>query len=326
MSANYHIIENKSMLTRRCFVLGCAGTLGAEEKLTPRERVDRALAGKPLDRPPFSLWHHFGLEKAGPEKHAEATIAFHRNNGTDLVKVMSDFPFPKPAGNWYEVRELKNPFEPQLRALELIAAAVTPRAHFVETIFNPWNVAEKLSSKAAVQQLMREHPQRLLDALEAIAKSEANHARLALNKGASGIFLAIANADAGVLSREEYKKFSEPFDRIVLDAARSAPLNILHIHGSKVYLDEFLGGWGPVTVHYSTVSTSIAIRETRKKFSGVLMGGIDEVSYPRLSVDELRRQARAARAEAGARFILAPGCSVPDDTPPVALKRLAAAA
>ena len=37
---------------------------------------------------------------------------------------------------------------------------------FVETVFNPWNQAEKISSKQEVQRLKREEPQKLLDALE----------------------------------------------------------------------------------------------------------------------------------------------------------------
>ncbi len=45
--------------------------------------------------------------------------------------------------------------------------------------------------------MMREQPQALLDALGVIAKSEANHAARALATGASGIFLAIANAQKG---------------------------------------------------------------------------------------------------------------------------------
>jgi uroporphyrinogen decarboxylase len=191
-------------LTRRRFLATSAAALAAEAVLTPatlrgaalsaRARVDRALSGQDVDRPPISLWHHFGLEKEGPVRHAQATLAFHRDYRTDLVKVMSDFPFPKPAGSWHEVRVLDDPFPEQIRALTAIRDGLQRSAHFVETIFNPWNVAEKLSSPAAVKELAAEQPQRLLDVLEAIATSEATHARRAMNAGASGIFLAIANA------------------------------------------------------------------------------------------------------------------------------------
>ena len=141
--------------------------------------VYRALAGKAVDRSPFSLWHHFGLEKQGPRAHAEATLKFHRDYGTDLIKVMSDFPYPKPSKPW-DLKEEKSPFAPQLEALRIINQGLGNKAHFVETIFNPWNVAEKLSSKEEVQRLKRDQPQKLLDALNVIARSEANHAGLAV--------------------------------------------------------------------------------------------------------------------------------------------------
>ena len=49
-------------------------------------------------------------------------------------------------------------------------------AYFVETIFNPWNVAEKLSSPKEVMELKESNPKALHGALHAIAESEANHA------------------------------------------------------------------------------------------------------------------------------------------------------
>lgn len=310
--------------TRRQFLLSSslAIAVGARENLTPKQHVDRALAGKDVDRPPLSLWHHFGLEKDGPKRHAEQTLVFHRDYGTDLIKVMSDFPFPKSSGEWWNVKVESNPFAPQIEALRLVRDGLRGQAHFVETIFNPWNVAEKLSSKADVQRLKQEQPQRLLEALEAIAKSEANHAKRAIEAGASGIFLAIANAEAPPLSREDYLKFSAPFDRIVLDAVKDAPANVLHIHGAKVYLDIFETGWPAAVVNYSVRTTGTPLAQVRKTYRGVLAGGIDEVAYRNLTVQQLRQQADTARNEAGPKFILTPGCSVPNDATPEELKRL----
>lgn len=309
------------MLTRRSFVLSLPA-LACRKALTPRERVDRALAGRDVDRTPFTFWYHFGLEKEPGERHAEATLDFHRKFSTDLVKVMSDYPYPKPAGAWYELAEERNPFPEQIRALERIRDGLGGRAHFIETIFNPWNVAEKLSSREAVQQLKQERPQALLDALEVIARSEANHARRALEAGASGIFLAIANADAAVLSREDYRKFSEPFDKMVLEAARQAPLNTLHLHGTQVYLDLFYTGWPAAVFHYDAHGTGVPIGEVRKRFAGTIMGGLDHNRIRSLSEPEIREQWQSAAAQAGKKFILAPGCSAPNESTDEELMRV----
>ena len=309
-------------MKRREFLTFLAAAANAAPNLTYKQRVDRALAGRGVDRPPFTFWYHFLLEKLPPERHAEATLSFHRRLRTDLVKVMSDFPYPKPAGNWYELKIDANPFPNQIRALELIRDGLQGGAYFVETIFNPWNVAEKLSSAEEVQRLKAEKPQALLDALEVIAKSEASHARKAIQTGASGIFLAIANAQHGILSPAEYARFSEPFDKIVLDAVRSAPLNTLHLHGDKVYLEPFFKGWAAAAINYSSQGTGVPLEAVRKNFSGVLMGGLEHANFRSLSEAQLKQQWQAAQSAAGKRFLLAPGCSVPNDTTDAELLRL----
>jgi uroporphyrinogen decarboxylase len=311
-----------STLSRRGFLLLTAAVCASGAKLSSKERVDRAVKGASADRPPFTLWHHFGLESQGPERHAEATIRFHRQYRTDLVKVMSDFPYPKPQGDWTALKVLDNPFPAQIRALELIRDGVGKDAYFLETIFNPWNVAEKLSSKEKILELKQQKPQMLLDALDVIARSEANHAKRAIAAGASGIFLAIANAQPEFLTPPEYAKFSEPFDRIVLDGVRTAPLNTLHLHGEHVYLDHFTKPWPAVAVNYSAQGTGVPVEQFRKKYSGVIMSGLDERNYRTLTPVQMKSQWQAAQAGAGNRFILAPGCSVPNDSTEAELNRL----
>lgn len=303
------------MWSRRQFLASAAAVarMTAAGKMKSRERIDRVLRGEEVDRSPFTYWYHFGLEKERPERHAAATLDFHRRLRTDLVKVMSDFPYPKPPGAWFQLKQQENPFPAEIRALELIRDGLAGEAYFVETVFNPWNVATKLSSKDEVLKLKSEKPQVLLDAIEVIAKSEANHAKRAIAAGASGVFLAIDNAQDGYLTPQEYAKFSEPFDRMVLDAVKSAPLNVLHLHGDKVYVDRFLHGW-PAAINYSTHGTGVAIADVRKKYSGVLMAGFDERHFRTLQTADLKRQWAESSRAAGKKFILAPGCSVPNDT------------
>ncbi len=311
------------MLSRRDFLAAAAAASAIPPaKMTSRERVDLALKGEDVDRTPFSFWYHFGLQDKPASYHARATLEFHRKFRTDLVKVMSDYPYPKPEGNWYELKAVKNPFPEQIRALQVIRDGLQGEAYFVETVFNPWNVAEKLSSPDQVKRLMTERPQTLLDALEAIANSEIDHAKRAVASGASGIFLAIANAESQFLSREEYARFSEPFDKMVLAAVPGVPLNTLHLHGDKVYLDRFYSGWPASVLNYSAHGTGVSIADVRSRFGGVIMGGLDEVNFRRLTPAELKGQWESARNAAGRPFILTPGCSVPNDTTDEELLRL----
>ena len=312
------------MLNRREFfsMSVTAAVAAAAPRLSGKQRVDRVLRGEEVDRVPFSFWHHFGLEKLLGEKQAEATLDFHRRFHTDLVKVMSDYPYPKPSGKWYEPTVQANPFPEQIRALESIRKGLQGQTYFVETIFNPWNVAEKLSSPGDVRALKTNDPKALKSALHAIAETEANHVRKAIAAGAAGVFLAIANAQDGIMTRADYREFSEPFDRMILQAARGAPLNVLHLHGDKVYLDLFTAGWPAQAINYSTHGTGVSVAEMRRKYSGVLLTGLDEVHYRTLSTADLRSQWQSAQRAASERLILTPGCSVPNDSTDAELSRL----
>jgi uroporphyrinogen-III decarboxylase len=308
-------------MRRRNFFLAPAILAAASNRarLTYKQRVDRALEGAEVDRPPFTFWHHFGLQTS--EAHAQATLEFQRTYHTDLVKVMSDFPYPKPAGKWFDLKPEPNPFPQQIRALELIRDGLQDQKYFIETIFNPWTVAQKLSSESELLKLKEEKPQVLLDALDVITQSEIMHAKLALAKGASGVLLAVANPNAQGLSPEDYTKFSAPFDKRILEAVTGAKLNFLHLHIEPAYLGLF-HGFPAAVFNYSQEVSGIALAEVRQHYAGVIAGGIDEVNYRKLSPAELKTQGEAASKAAGGKFILTPGCSVPDDSTNDELARL----
>jgi uroporphyrinogen decarboxylase len=306
-------------MKRRSFLALTAPALLGGAAMTHKERVDKALRGESLDRPPFTFWHHFGLKDA--EAHAAATLAFHRDYRTDIVKVMSDFPYPKPGGDWWQLKVNDNPFPQQIRALELIRDGLKGDAYFVETIFNSWTVAEKLSSPQEVLRLKAENPQALLDALEAITASQVKHVKKALAIGASGAFLAVANAQEGMLSSDDYRKFSAPFDRRILAAAGGAKLTTLHIHGATTRMELFRDLPAPV-INYPVQTTGVPVSDMRKLFSAVLATGIDDVKYRTLTSAQITQQWQTAQSQAGNKFILAPGCSVPNESTPEELRRL----
>jgi uroporphyrinogen-III decarboxylase len=158
-------------------------------------------------------------------------------------------------------------------------------------------------------------------ALDAIAQSEIAHARRAFRAGASGVLLAVANSNAAEMTPEDYRKFSLPFDRRILEALAGARLNFLHVHVEPPYLGFFEGLPAPV-FNYSLHVSGIPIADVRKRFPTVIAGGIDEVNYRKLTADEMRAQWKAAAQAAGPKYILTPGCSVPNDSAADELLRL----
>jgi uroporphyrinogen decarboxylase len=294
----------------------------AKSQLSKTERVKATLQAERIDRLPFTFWHHFGLEKLPAEKHAEATMAFYRKFDVDLLKVMSDFPYPSTEGvekietseEWQRLEPLKNPFPEQIKALRLINRDLKGQAPFVETIFQSWTVAEKLSSKKALAQLKNDDPKLLKKVLRVISESQANHARLALDAGAAGIFLAVAAADNFVMDSPEYLKLVRESDLVILDALKDRSyLNILHVHGKKPHL-ETLVTYPVQVLNYSVHETEMSLALARRKFTGTLMGGLNEAKIATQPGEALSEEIRqAALTMQRRRFILSPGCSVPND-------------
>lgn len=309
-------------MLRRSFLGGCAAAAVARgAALNHKERVDRALAGQEVDRPPFTHWHHFGLKTA--QEHAARTLDYHRKYRTDIVKVMSDFPYPAAqGGKWYELKVVDNPFPEQIRALEMIRNGLNGSAYFVETVFNPWNVAEKLSSKEEVRRLQRVNPNALMAALDAITESEIRHARRAIALGASGVLFSVANANRAEMTVDDYAKFSRPFDLRLMKAVSQAPLTMLHMHVEPAYLAQFREFPAPV-LNYSLHVSGVPIADVRRQWpSAAIAGGLDEVNYQTLTPEALRAQWQAASKAAGRKFILTPGCSVPNESSEAELEKL----
>jgi uroporphyrinogen decarboxylase len=290
--------------------------------MTKIERMRATLAGQPVDRPPFSVWYHFGNQHAAPEWTARAHLEFFEFYDLDLLKVMNDYDFPMPDGmdimaSPGDLQRLtrfdmaRTPMGKQLQAIELIAKTLKGKALFVDTVFNAWNTLRRNLVKEAMEPLMANHPKALEAALQVVNDSLIQYALATLERGAAGIFLSVP-ASAESVTPEQYARFMRPFDLQLLNAVRGkGECHILHAHGEKLYLDQVLDY--PVHVlSWADLNGGPSISEARRRTPLTLMAGLDHLKFPDLSAALVRTQVRSARSQAGnTKFILAPGCSVP---------------
>jgi uroporphyrinogen-III decarboxylase len=76
-------------------------------------------------------------------------------------------------------------------------------------------------------------------------------------------------------------------------------------------------------INYSAHGTGVGLTDARRKFTGTLMGGLNEEKIANQAAEELVSDLNAAvNSMQKRRFILSPGCSVPNDIAPEALLRL----
>ncbi|MCJ7494889.1 MAG: hypothetical protein MUP68_11740 [Deltaproteobacteria bacterium] len=290
--------------------------------MTKIERLRATLAGKPVDRPPFSIWYHFGTQHASPERTAQAHLEFFEAYDLDLLKAMNDYDYPMPAGMEVmatadDLKRLtpldvsRTPLGQQLKAIELIAQALRGKALFVDTVFNAWNTLKRNLVKEAMAGLMADHPEAVLTALGVINFTLIQYALASLERGSAGIFLSVP-ATAESLTLEQYEQFMRPFDLEFLKAIQGqGEFHILHAHGEKLYFERLLD-YPVQAISWADLNGGPTLTEARKKTSLTLMAGLDHVKFPYLSAKTIRDQVKSALSQAGnTKFILAPGCAVP---------------
>jgi len=319
-----------------------------------KERVDAALRGDAVDRVPASMWGHDFEREWSAQSLAEAMVENFTTYDWDFMKVnprasyhvegwkvkvhpsgekykapiFEDTPI-KTASDWKRIR----PLEPdsgalgeQLRALQLINHSVGFDAYFVQTIFCPLGVAKYLAGNKIepVQHTIREDRAAMHAALRVITETFTNYAIACLEQGASGIFYATNGwASEGMLTPDQYREFGEQYDLEFLDAIKSrSRFNILHNCGSRIYFD-LLETYPVQAISWAaTLEGNPDLREGKLRSGKAVMGGISEKTVLKDgSPEQVQEEVEKALELTGGRhFLLAPGCSIPPETPAANLR------
>lgn len=294
--------------------------------MNARDRVLAAIEGRPVDRPPFSVWYHFASLHLPPAALAEQELAFFRYYRPDLLKVMNDHRPPLPRGlqevtepeEWASLEPipLEAPcFRDQREALRILHDRVGGEAIIIDTVFSPYAQAGRMLGERGLQALRRE-PEALARGLAALAASLARYVAALLEDGIDGIFFATRGASTREMTDEEFEQLVRPYDLQVLEAAGTARVNVLHVHGTDLAMGRVLA-YPAAILNWSHHHTRPTLAEARALTDRCLMGGIDEQAIVGLTPPEVARQVRAALEEAGReRFVVGPGCAVPTETPP----------
>jgi uroporphyrinogen decarboxylase len=290
--------------------------------MTKIERVRAALSGAEVDRPPFSVWYHFGLQHAPAERTAQTHLEFFEAYDLDWLKVMNDYSYPMPRGieTVTDLRELKRviPFDvrqgslgEQLEAVRLIGQSLKGKALVVDTVFNAWNTLKRNVLKEAMGTFMQEQPAELEAVLAIVNDNLIRYAIASLHGGASGIFYSVP-ATPESLTAEQYERFMRPFDIAFLEAIRPfGEFHILHAHGRELFLDR-LQDYPVHAISWADRDSGPPLALMRKVTPRALMGGLDHVNFPYTSAAKIREQVRSAVDEAGTRkLFISPGCAIP---------------
>jgi len=304
-----------------------------------RERVERALACREVDRPPYSFWSHFPGIDLDPEALIRHTLGLVAALELDFVKAMSNglycvedwgvradygaisqggvaqvvgTPVREPA-DWQRIGRLPltaPALARELRHLAGLVAALGRPMPLLATVFSPLTVAHKIAG-AALARHVSEAPQRVLDALERIALTMADFTREAVALGCAGVFFAVQDADPDHFDDAAYARFGEPFDRLVLGAAAAGWFNVVHMHGERILFDR-LKTYPVTALNWHVGETEPSIAAYRRAGGKMpIVGGLRRDALTRRDMAAVRVDLDRLFAADGGRGILAsPGCVI----------------
>jgi uroporphyrinogen decarboxylase len=184
-----------------------------------KDRVDNVLNGIRVDRPPVSLWYHFGIQHAGGEQFARITLEYFNTYDFDFLKVMNDYFYQPPEGleavktkedlkriTRFDVEN--SDWKEQFTALEIIANGLDGKAYFIDTVFDPWQSLKRNMAGENIKFLMANEPEAVLVALEIVTENLIAYCKKSLSIGSAGVFMSVPAA-AEIVTRDEFLKFTQ---------------------------------------------------------------------------------------------------------------------
>ncbi|HVO43827.1 MAG TPA: uroporphyrinogen decarboxylase family protein [Aggregatilineales bacterium] len=306
--------------------------------LSKRERIEKTLAGEPVDRVAVALWRHWPGDDQRPADFVRAVVDFQRQYDWDFIKFTPTSSFciadygvqDRWVGSLegtreYTRRAVQRPedwaalkvLDPQegklgreLEALRMLKAAIGDEVPILQTVFNPLAQAKNIAGPDLMIKHMRTHPEAFHAGLKTIAESTLRYMEALHTIGIDGIFYAVQHASYTLLTDDEYRLFGKAYDRQILGALTSNWwFNMLHLHGDAPMFDLFLD-YPLEAINWHDRETEPTLAQGLAKFKGAACSGLgrwDPVHNG--TPDEVRAQARDAIDQAdGRRLILSTGC------------------
>lgn len=304
--------------------------------MNKKERVQAAIAKKPVDHVPACFSLHFPHEIASGEAAVKAHLDFYRETDCDILKIMNENLVPligemNSPEDWKKVPSYNRHSPFMQKQLDMIKRILDQAgdAYSLATIHgicaSTIHPLEATYGYEPVRKLfveqMRTNKQPMLDARKRIADAMCDLAQACIEIGCSGIYYAALGGEKHFFTDEEFAEAVEPFDLQILHAIREVKGDIfLHICKENLEMKRYANYQDVCDVaNWGVFEAPFSLEEGRKLFpnatimgglanrSGVLVDGTDE---------ELQAAVRKVIDDFGSTgFILGADCTLPTEIP-----------
>lgn len=302
--------------------------------MNKKERVQAAIAKKPVDHVPACFSLHFPKEVATGDAAVKAHLDFYRKTDCDILKIMNENLVPligemKSPDDWKKVPSYNRHSPFMQKQLDMIKRILDEAgdAYSLATIHgvcaSTIHPLEATYGYVPVRKLfveqMRSNKQPMMDARKRITDAMCDLAQACIEAGCNGVYYAALGAERHFFTDEEFAEAVEPFDLQILHAVREAKGDIfLHMCKEDLNMQRYANYQDVCDVaNWGVYETNFGLEEGKKLFpNATIMGGLANRSGVLVNgtEEELKQEVRRVIEEFGSTgFILGADCTLPTE-------------
>lgn len=262
--------------------------------MTKKEQVLAVLRGETPNQIPCGFWLHFPKGNEYGKPAVDIHLKFFKESGTSLCKIMNENTVPRqeqiqsPA-DLGKMQPIPHDDPIILREVELvkeICEQMKGEAVMLVTIHGI--IASAFHALVGVEKNFEENRKLLVDYLRAnpegmkhvfgiLADYLEYLSAECLKAGCDGIYYAALGAEDFLFTDEEYEAFIKPFELQILNAAKGAPCNVLHMCKDHLNLNRYKD-YDAHIYNWGVFSDNPDLVEGRRIFGAdkVYLGGLDD--------------------------------------------------
>lgn len=305
--------------------------------MTKKQRVSAVLRGERPDFIPTGFSLHFPQDENAGEAGVRAHLRFFQETDTDLVKIMNENLVPvqgtiRRPEDWSCIGSIhrETPFlQRQLDFTRAILDQYTGDGYALGTLhgitassIHPIEpVYGYEGARALLAEHLREREGPVLDAMKRIAEGMCQLAWGYQEAGVDGVYYAALGGEARLMTDEEFSRWIEPFDKLILSEIRKTGLGVfLHICKDQLRMARYqsYGAFCDV-VNWGVYEAPLSMEEGQGLFPGkVLMGGLPNRGgvMTEGSREQLTQEVRRLVRQYGpTHYILGADCTLPTELP-----------
>lgn len=307
--------------------------------MKPSEKLHKIFYDKDSHYIPRSLWKHHPHEEDRYEDFVQATLDFHTPHAFDVVKITpgssfgirdygcSTGPHALPYGSVTYTPVVKDisqikplaPLDPSTGFLGMhascvkaISSKIASSQILLQTVFSPVAQTINLLGIDLVMQEAERSSEEVWKIIDVLAATTEQFVQL-ISPYVDGFCYAIQESRFLQHFSQEFLNRYHALNTKIL--GRFDIIKMVHLHGAVHHFERICKY--PIDIlHWDEVASGIPLEHGKKKFPGIVSGGIDWPVNGWSHFDEMKEACNNTRLRVGSdRLLLSAGCTIPYQSP-----------